>query len=81
MGTSSIFEKGEWLIAVTGMMQIIAVIVNNVACWTIIVVMSIIVTLENGALIVDNDSNCLCDSSDSNESSSFLNGSSTFESS
>ena len=26
---------------------------------------------------VDNDSNCLCDSSDSNESSSFLNGSST----
>ena len=26
---------------------------------------------------VDNDSNCLCDTSDSNESSSFLNGSST----
>ena len=53
MGTSTIFEIGEWLIAVTGMMQIIAVIVNNVACWTIIIVMYIIVTLENGALDVD----------------------------
>ena len=52
MGTS-IFEKGGWLIVVTGMMQIIAVIVNNVAIWTIIVVMYIIVTLENGALDVD----------------------------
>ena len=50
---STIFEKGGWLIAVTGMMQIIAVIVNNVAIWTIIVVMYIIVTLEKGALIVD----------------------------
>ena len=50
---STTFEKGGGLIAVTGMMQIIAVIVNNVACWTIIVVMSIIVTLENGALDVD----------------------------
>ena len=29
--------------------------------------------------IVDNDSNCLRDSSDSNESTSFLNGSSTYE--
>ena len=35
------------------MMQTIAVIVINVACWTIIIVMYIIVTLENGALIVD----------------------------
>ena len=35
------------------MMQIIAVIVNNVASWTIIIVMYIIVTLENVALIVD----------------------------
>ena len=50
---STIFEKGGGLIAVTGMKQIIAVIVNNVACWTIIVVMYIIVTLENGDLIVD----------------------------
>ena len=50
---STIFEKGGGLIAVTGMMQIIAVIVNNVAIWTIIVVMYIIVTLENGALDVD----------------------------
>ena len=52
MGTSTI-EKGGGLIAVTGIMQTIAVIVNNVACWTIIVVMYIIVTLENGALDVD----------------------------
>ena len=52
MGTST-FEKGGGLIAVTGMMQIIAVIVDNVAIWTIIVVMYIIVTLENGALDVD----------------------------
>ena len=52
MGTSTI-EKGGGLIAVTGIMQIIAVIVNNVAIWTIIVVMYIIVTLENGDLIVD----------------------------
>ena len=50
---STIFEKGGGLIAVTGMMQTIAVIVNNVASWTIIVVMYIIVTLENGALDVD----------------------------
>ena len=52
MGTST-FEKGGGLIAVTGMMQTIAVIVNNVAIWTIIIVMYIIVTLKNGALIVD----------------------------
>ena len=53
MGTSTTFEKGGGLIAVTGITQTIAVIVNNVACWTIIVVMYIIVTLENGALDVD----------------------------
>ena len=53
MCTSIIFEKGGGLIAVTGIMQIIAVIVNIIASWTIIVVMHIIVTLENGALIVD----------------------------
>ena len=46
MGTTTIFEKGGWLIAVTGMMQIIAVIVNNVAIWTIIIVMYIIITLK-----------------------------------
>ena len=53
MGTSTIFEKGGGLIAVTGMMQIIAVIVNNVASWTIIVVMYIIITMIEGALDVD----------------------------
>ena len=52
MGTST-FEKGGGLIAVTGMMQIIAVIVNVIAIWTVIIVMYIIVTLENGALVVD----------------------------
>ena len=52
MGTSTI-EKGGRLIAVTGIMQTIAVIVNNIANWTIIVVMHIIITLKNGALIVD----------------------------
>ena len=50
---STIFEKGGGLIAVTGMMQIIAVIVNNVASWTIIIVMLISVTMIEGALIVD----------------------------
>ena len=53
MGTRTIFEKGGGLIAVTGMMQIIAVIVNNVASWTIIVVMYIIMTMIEGALVVD----------------------------
>ena len=53
MGTTTIFEKGGGLIAVTGIMQTIAVIVNIIASWTIIIVMHIIVTLENGALIVD----------------------------
>ena len=38
MGTSTI-EKGGRLIAVTGIMQTIAVIVNIVASWTIIIVM------------------------------------------
>ena len=52
MGTSTI-EKGGGLIAVTGITQIIAVIVNNVANWTIIVVVHIIITLKNGALVVD----------------------------
>ena len=53
IGTTSIFEKGEWLIAVTGITQTIAVIDNNIAIWTIIVVMYIIVTLKNGILVVD----------------------------
>ena len=35
------------------MMQIIAVIVNNVAIWTIIVVMYIIITIIEGAIVVD----------------------------
>ena len=53
IGTTSIFEKGEWLIAVTGITQTIAVIVNIIASWTIIIVMHIIITLKNGALVVD----------------------------
>ena len=53
MGTTTTIEKGGGLIAVTGITQTIAVIVNNVTIWTIIVVMYIIVTLENGALDVD----------------------------
>ena len=52
MGTST-FEKGGGLIAVTGITQTIAVIVKIVASWTIIIVMHIIITLENGALDVD----------------------------
>ena len=52
MGTTTTFEKGRGLIAVTGITQTIAVIVNNIASWTIIVVMYIIITLKNGALIV-----------------------------
>ena len=52
MGTSTI-EKGGWLIAVTGIMQAIAVIDNIIASWTIIIVMHIIITLINCALIVD----------------------------
>ena len=50
---TSTFEKGGGLVAVTGITQTIAVIVNNLASWTIIVVMHIIVTLKNGALDVD----------------------------
>ena len=53
MGTTTIFEKGGGLIAVTGIMQTIAVIVNNVASWTIIIVMHIINTMIEGALVVD----------------------------
>ena len=51
-GTTTI-EKGEWLIAVTGITQTITVIVNIIASWTIIIVMHIIITLKNGALDVD----------------------------
>ena len=52
MGTSTI-EKGEGLIAVTEITQIIAVIVNIIASWTIIIVMHIINTMIEGALDVD----------------------------
>ena len=52
MGTRT-FEKGGGLIAVTGITQTIAVIVNNLACGTIIIVMHIIITLKYGALVVD----------------------------
>ena len=51
--STSTFEKGGGLIAVTGITQTIAVIVNNVASWTIILVMHIINTMIEGALIVD----------------------------
>jgi hypothetical protein len=50
---TTIFEKGGGLIAVTGIMQTIAVIVNIIASWTIIIVMHIIVTLKNGRLLVN----------------------------
>ena len=53
IGTTTIFEKGEWLIAVTGITLTIAVIVNIIASWTIIIVMHIINTMIEGALIVD----------------------------
>jgi hypothetical protein len=53
MCTTSTSEKGGWLIVVTGIMQTIAVIVNIVAIWPIIVVMHIIVTMIEVALIVD----------------------------
>ena len=52
MGTT-ICEKGGELIAVTGIMQTIAVIVNIIASWTIIVVVHIINTMIEGALVVD----------------------------
>ena len=50
---NSIVEKGEGLIAVTCIMQTIAVIVNNIASWTIIFVMHIIITMKICAFIVD----------------------------
>ena len=53
MGTTTIFEKGGGLIAVTGITQTIAVVVNNLASWTIIIVMYIIITMIEGALVVD----------------------------
>jgi hypothetical protein len=53
MGTTTISEKVGGLIAVTGSKQTIAVIVNNLAIWTIIIVMHIIIILKNGSLIVD----------------------------
>ena len=53
MGTSTIFEKGGGLIAVTGITQTIDVNVNIVACWTITVVMHIIVIMIECALVVD----------------------------
>ena len=53
MGTTTTIEKGGGLIAVTGITQTIAVIVNIIASWTIIIVMYIIITLKNCALIVD----------------------------
>jgi hypothetical protein len=53
MGTTTVSEKGGGLIAVTGITQTIAVIVNNLAIWTIIVVMHFIITLIEGALVVD----------------------------
>ena len=40
-------------IPVTGIMQTIAVIVNIIASWTIIIVMHIINTMIEGALVVD----------------------------
>jgi hypothetical protein len=54
MGTTTISEKGGGgLSAVTGITQTIFVIVNNVAIWSIIVVMHIIVTMIEGAVVVD----------------------------
>ena len=52
MGTSTI-EKGGGPIAVPGIMQTTAVIVSNIASWTIIIVMHIIITLKKVALVVD----------------------------
>ena len=78
MGTSTI-EKGGWLIAVTGIKQTIAVIVNTYTSCTIYQGDNDMHDNNNSSTsnIVDNDSNCLRDSSDSNESFSFLNGTST----
>ena len=52
MGTTN-FEKGGGLIAVNCIKQTIDVNVNNLASWTIIVVMHFIVTMIEGALVVD----------------------------
>ena len=52
MGTTT-FEKGGWLIAVTGIMQTIDITINKFASWIFNVVMHIIITLKNGALVVD----------------------------
>jgi hypothetical protein len=46
LGTTTTSEKGGGLIAVTGIMQTIAVIASNLASWTIIIVMHIIITLK-----------------------------------
>ena len=53
MGTTSTFEKGGGPIAVTGITQTIAVVVNNIASWTIIIVIHIIITIIEGAIVVD----------------------------
>ena len=53
MGTTSTIEKGGGLIVVTCIMPTIAVIVNNIAIWTIIVLMYIIFTLKKSTHIVD----------------------------
>ena len=50
---ASTFEKGEWLIAFTCIMQTIAVIVNIIASWSITIVKHTIIILNNGALVVD----------------------------
>ena len=90
LGTST-FGKREWLIAVTGITQTIAVIVNIIASWTIIILQAVNneSTFYHGdndvydnddssnSNIVDNDSNCLHHTSDCNESFSFPKGTST----
>ena len=67
---TSTFEKGGEIIVVTGITQIIAG--NDVD----------IDMLENNhnenSKVVDNDSNCLRDTSDSKELSSFFKGTSTY---
>ena len=53
VGTTTLEKGGGGLIAVTCTRQTIDAIVINLAIWTIIVVMHIIVTLKIGAFIVD----------------------------
>ena len=53
MDTTTIFEKGGGLIAVTVITQTIDVHVNIAASRTIIIVMHIIVTMIEGALVID----------------------------